>query len=221
MENISYKIYGLIDPRDGELRYVGATEHSIVDRLNCHCYGQESTGITHKCYWIQEVLRETGRAPCIMILGEFGSRKDMYGNEKQLILLFRSLGFNLTNMSDGGQGGPLMLGKKQSTKTRETMSRSHKGVKLSLEHRTSLSLARRGTNNPMFGVVGNRHHRFGTQHTSETCRKISENHADFSGVSNPMYGKKRMVSLETRERLRIAAIASYKRRRECKESSLT
>lgn len=65
-----------------------------------------------------------------------------------------------------------------------------------------------GKNNPMYenGIKGEGHYRFGTHHTEETKRKISksnkgkkpttetrrklkENHYDCSGENNPMFGK--------------------------------
>lgn len=36
---------------------------------------------------------------------------------------------------------------------------------------------------------GNSHHK-GHHHTEETCKNISENHANVKGKNNPMYGKK-------------------------------
>lgn len=42
-----------------------------------------------------------------------------------------------------------------------------------------------GKNNPMFGICGKNHHRFGQTHTDDVKIKISINHADVSGKNNP------------------------------------
>ena len=47
----------------------------------------------------------------------------------------------LVNMTDGGEGSP---GKKIAIKTREKMSKSHKGKKLTKEHKINLSIAKKG-----------------------------------------------------------------------------
>lgn len=62
-----------------------------------------------------------------------------------------------------------------------------------------LRAALSGENNPMFGIRGADHPRFGGTHTAETRQKIRESKL---GKRNPNYGKS--PSLETRAKLRAA-----------------
>jgi hypothetical protein len=66
------------------------------------------------------------------------------------------------------------------------------GVKLTDSHRQKISEAARGKNNSMYGK----------NHSEETKKKISENHPDVNGKNNPMWGKKRILSQETIEKIR-------------------
>jgi len=103
-------------------------------------------------------------------------------------------------MSEGrsGEKNP-MYGKHVSAETRAKISASNMGnpptigmtgKKHSLETIEKLREMNKGEKNPMYGITGEKHHRFGTQHTPETLAKIS--------ASN--IGKN--VSEETRKKLK-------------------
>lgn len=53
MENRTYTVYALIDPRNNAVRYVGITEHSIKKRLTEHLIGND--GNKTKIVWISEL----------------------------------------------------------------------------------------------------------------------------------------------------------------------
>lgn len=57
----------------------------------------------------------------------------------------------------------------------------------------------KGRNHPMFGKYGENNPNYGRKKSSETRRKISENHANFSGENHPLYGKHH--SNETKEKI--------------------
>ena len=44
----------------------------------------------------------------------------------------------------------------------------------------------------------------GSKHSKESCRRISENHADMKGVNNPMFGKHFFHSEERKKKLSLA-----------------
>lgn len=219
----SFIVYGLIDPRDGELRYIGATGYDLVYRLNRHC-GQESLGNTHKCNWIRELLRETGRIPCTMILHEDRSREDMYESEKRLIALFRSFGFNLTNTADGGQGASLrgerngMFGVHTFSGVNHPMFGKHH----SPETLVRMSTAKLGEKNAMYGdhrFSGEKNPNYGKSASVETRAKMSAvrigrkpSKETITKLSAVRTGTHR--SSETRERMRLSAIAAHARRRQ-------
>lgn len=117
-------------------------------------------------------------------------------------------------------------GKKFSMETRKKLSEAHKGRRpfnygkqLSQEHKDNISKGskgkRTGDKNPMFGKTGEAHHSYGTHHSEATRKKISiatkgrklskEHRLKISkataGVNNPMYGRKRNCSEETRRKM--------------------
>lgn len=92
-----YFIYGLLDPLEGEIRYVGKCS-SPAKRLRAHV---KECGTTRKCNWIAG-LRAQGREPALLILEE--GVGDWQERERAWIAAFRMLGNNLCNHTDGGEG---------------------------------------------------------------------------------------------------------------------
>lgn len=107
-------IYGLFDPRNGELRYIGksvsgihrAMGHALPCLLN-------RDGNTYKANWINQ-LKRYGLNYNIGIIQEFKNKEYLADAEIFWIKEFRGRGFNLTNMTDGGEG---CLGKRYSEET--------------------------------------------------------------------------------------------------------
>ena len=102
MNNRIYKIYGLFDPRDSKLRYIGFTSQELKGRLRQHLRKKRLfTEHTHKNCWIKKLI-SIGLLPEIKLLRitTIGSWID---DEKELILLAKHLGFSLTNEASGGQ----------------------------------------------------------------------------------------------------------------------
>jgi hypothetical protein len=96
------KIYVLIDPLDGEIRYVGVTTVTLESRLSGHI-GEAAGGIdTYKCRWIRKLVR-LGFKPTIvqlcLVKGESWSEVEVYW-----IAYFKTIGCPLTNATEGGQG---------------------------------------------------------------------------------------------------------------------
>jgi hypothetical protein len=92
------KIYTLSDPITNEVRYIGQTKHSLEERLRGHLKGK---GKTYRVHWINS-LKNKGLVPNIELIEEvdksIGSQTEIYW-----ISMFRFWGFNLTNLTDGGE----------------------------------------------------------------------------------------------------------------------
>ena len=93
-----YSIYALIDPRNNEVRYVGATYGLLSTRLISHlCEGKHKKG-TYKRNWIKELIALNIR-PKISLL-EICFSYNWQEREKYWIKQFE----NLTNSREGGVG---------------------------------------------------------------------------------------------------------------------
>ena len=95
------KIYGLICPVSKKIRYIGKTKWSLDRRLKEHM--RENKKKTHKQKWIN-LLKTKGLTPTIVLI-ENVNEDNWIEKEKFYIKLFKENGFNLTNISDGGEGG--------------------------------------------------------------------------------------------------------------------
>ncbi len=116
-------VYGLFDPRDGELRYIGKS-CSGLKRANNHTKSSDLKrhGKTHKSAWIMFLLR-LGLKPTFGVLRRCSSDKEAYLQEQKIISEFRALGARLTNSTDGGPG---RFGYKLSKKTKAKLRKSAK-----------------------------------------------------------------------------------------------
>lgn len=94
-------IYALIDPESKFCRYVGKTKCSLRSRLGKHIYGATRQKKAPKYEWIRK-LSENGKIPEIIELESVSN--DWQEAEMFWIAYLRSLGADLLNMSDGGEG---------------------------------------------------------------------------------------------------------------------
>lgn len=104
-------IYGLIDPRTNQLRYVGKTVKSEAQRLSTHVW--HARFFKRRRYvlaWIKGVL-DDGYQPEIFTIETVPVGGDWIEAEKFWIVYFRSIGADLCNLTDGGEGA---LGAKAS-----------------------------------------------------------------------------------------------------------
>lgn len=94
-------IYSLSDPRVGDVRYVGKTKRKLGSRVSQHIY--LCSKHRNRLYdWLLSLKRD-GIRPVVQELQscEGDSWREA---ECQWISYFRSIGANLVNASDGGQG---------------------------------------------------------------------------------------------------------------------
>lgn len=113
-----YFIYGLVDPRDGRIRYVGKTRN-LQGRIRKHLRGIE-TGKARSC-WIEE-LRILGMKPSVTVLQK--TSKDGWKEaERFQIAFFRSRGLADLNATRGGDGVDVLV---HTEGAKQKMSCSHK-----------------------------------------------------------------------------------------------
>jgi hypothetical protein len=121
-------IYGLLDPRTGELRYVGRTRQALQRRLLHHLQSKDQT---HRTAWIQSLVRD-GVRPEIILIEEVPVLESPAA-ERRWIANYRSAGARLVNCTDGGEG--CLLGNRTTFRpgrivpktVREKISRTTRG----------------------------------------------------------------------------------------------
>jgi DNA-binding NarL/FixJ family response regulator len=92
-------IYGLLDPRTDELRYIGKSDRPrerLANQLN-------ERSNTHRCHWIAE-LQSLGLRPKQVILDSVPAGSGWEVVERAYIAGARIAGCRLTNGTDGGDG---------------------------------------------------------------------------------------------------------------------
>jgi hypothetical protein len=126
------RIYGLIDPRTGLIRYVGRTGKTLAARFRTHLADtvRHRDKDNHRLRWIRKLLR-LELAPSIVLLEECdgdGVREECFH-----IKLARSDGLPLTNSTDGGES-PMVI----TDELREKLRRAATGKRWSSETRKKM-----------------------------------------------------------------------------------
>lgn len=135
-----YLIYGLINPVNGDLFYIGRSSSGLL-RPKHHFYSSvvnKSSYYVHrkiKCLWAK------GVQPEIVIIETCDSEKELNAVERYYIKLYRDEGEHLCNLTDGGEGCP---GRKVSLAVRQKLSNMYKGRKQSDEARIKQAQTMRG-----------------------------------------------------------------------------
>lgn len=209
-------IYGLVDPRDNQVRYIGKTVHLEI-RLAEHIKDAKKEVKTYKHDWIRSLLK-IDLVPSVVIL-DIADSGEWQEAEKKVIAHYLKLGARLTNLTDGGDG---LEGYNHSEETKNKIGQASikrgsvppnwKGRKQSSEHirkrvearkrndnyipsektKAKISKANTGKN------LGNTH-TLGYNHTKEWKKEAK---ARSSGENNPFYDKHHTE--ETKEKLRQA-----------------
>lgn len=154
-----YTVYALLDPGTNQPRYVGRTLMPLQARLKQHLRAALRGEPWDVCQWI----RSLAEPPTIRALQTLLCDRDTADRaEQDAIARYRSQGFALTNMTDGGVGmrghvaSPLtcrrrsraLVGKPKSPESVERMAKSLTGRRLSEEHRAKISAAQMGKKMP-------------------------------------------------------------------------
>lgn len=180
-------IYGLTDPRTGEVRYIG--QSSRGDRRPREQMRPSSLACdSYKNRWLRQ-LKSLGLRYRIEILEDCSSRDILDTAEQRWIAIARRDGWPITNCTDGGGGLP-----SPTEETRRKMSARQMGRKHSEHTRTLIAEGRRGW-----------------RHTEEVRKRISEKK---KGIATRVGGTGCLGYRHTPEHIeRIRAIARARRRR--------
>lgn len=153
-----YLIYGLVDPRDGNLRYIGKSCQGI-NRAREHAYPSYLSVDKSYCgNWIRK-LQQLGLTFSWVVIQEFQDSDILSNAESHWISYFRSIGCQLTNLTLGGEGTP---GYHPNLETRNKISVALKGKTRSKEHCDAISKGKRGKSLRV--------------HSEEWNKKISDSH---------------------------------------------
>lgn len=117
------KIYCLIDPRDGQVKYIGKAKYSLEKRLLGHL-GEELKRNHKRSSWLKSLLSK-GLRPSIELLDVVQEIQVNFW-EKHYISLYKSWGFDLKNGTIGGDGGATRSGCKQSKEEVEKRIRTRR-----------------------------------------------------------------------------------------------
>lgn len=119
-------IYGLTEP-DGAVRYVG---YAVDAQRRFDWHWSEGRRRTHKSCWLAS-LRDAGFRPGLVILEVLDANEDWRPRERWWIAELRQQGCDLTNGTDGGEGGHIPAA--QTPEARAKRAASHRGQKRSAE----------------------------------------------------------------------------------------
>lgn len=173
MQPQTVSIYGLIDPRTNQLRYVGKTKRSTSHRRYEHVCASHLKAKSHKNHWIESLLRD-GERPESVVLEEV-TESEWEEAESFWIQYMKFIGCNLVNSTSGGDGVH-----NPSAEIREKIGAASRGKKrtFSEEHRAKLAAANRlRAQNPEWCAAISRRMRGNkngaTPRSAQTCARIS------------------------------------------------
>jgi len=171
MEEIKHLIYAFVDDQ-GQYFYIGKT-CNIKRRNGEHLFEIKEGNTLPKYNKLRKLIREGNNYNNLVIVVEDClSYEEVDEREIYYIRKLREEGYNLKNLTDGGDGGIMSipgvgekirqanLGSKRSEETKKKMSEARIGMKFTDEHKENLSIARKK--------------RKTTQKTKDKCSKTSK-----------------------------------------------
>jgi hypothetical protein len=157
-------IYALCDPETHAVRYVGFTSKTLEERLRGHLKERKTC---HRKNWIKSVVAR-GLKPEISVIEEFFDA-NWQERERYWIAYYRSIGSDLVNGTDGGDGIP-----NPTEEVRRKISLGQLGRIQTPEHRRKNGDANRGRKHSPEWCQHIREGLLGKKHTQERRRKNSE-----------------------------------------------
>lgn len=131
-------VYVLVDPRNGEVRYVGMTTKPLPERLHEHMCQTHNVGLTHKDRWVRALKRANLRASIVELEGGIRD-SDLPEAERAWIRKFAPSG-RLTNGTAGGEG---VFSYKHTPETKAFLAEKNRTRKVSAETRAKMSASQR------------------------------------------------------------------------------
>lgn len=177
-----FKIYGLIDPRTNELKYIGQTSRVLYGRFIEHL--KYDNKVSKKSFWIKK-LKSLFLCPEIVLINTVNTIEESNTEEVFWISYFKFIGCHLLN---AGIGGLSNAGCKRTEETKKNQSIRTKGIvrkpagwKQTDEAKRKLSLARMGN------IPWNKGTKGLYKRSEDAKRKTSE---ALKGIKNPFFGKR-------------------------------
>jgi len=223
-------IYVLIDPRNGEFRYIGLTSQGMI-RPKVHTKDVQHED-TYKARWIKK-LQKLGLKYEIGILQELVHPDQLPAAEIKWISCYKGMGCQLTNATDGGEG---TLGYKYTEERRASISgennpnygNHHSPETCKKISEAKLSAMRSGSKCYRYGkclkaetrakisttLKGNTPWNKGISPSEETCKKLSE-----AAMGKTPWNKGKKTSPETRRKM-LEARQAYLRRKKQLEANV-
>jgi len=121
-------VYGLIDPRTGQIRYVGASGN--LKQREQESRSPHGARRTPRDLFVVELLR-LGTQPEFFVIEECATADEAFNHEEWWIAYFRFLGADLLNRSTGG---PTTKGVQWGMEDRVRMSRRRGGRPFTDQH---------------------------------------------------------------------------------------
>ena len=143
-----FLVYGLIDPRDGQLRYVGKSTSGLARPRQHVQPAFLKRDRRHKGNWVRSLVA-LGMRPEVEVLEVHESAETLAEAECFYIAYFRSLGCRLTNLTDGGEG---QVGWTPTVETRAKIAMAHRGTPMSEKTKRSIAAALTGRPCPANGL---------------------------------------------------------------------
>lgn len=149
-------IYTLSDGK--QIRYVGKTKF-ITKRYNSHI-NESKNKRTYKEKWINKILLNGGKI--IIEILDICDDNISDETESYWISQIKTWGFDLVNLTLGGDGGTPMKGKHHSEETKKKMSEKKQGIY-------------NGTNNPNYVDGSSTYRKFAFENKEIKCEICREN----------------------------------------------
>ena len=186
-------IYVLCDPITNNIRYVGKAVNLYI-RIRKHFNQSRLIKPNHKNNWIKSLL-SNNQKPTVLIIEECLDEDSLNRAEIKWIKYYKELGCDLTNGTEGGDGG------RMSPESIAKMSNSKKGKLLSEKHKAAISKGNTGriVSDETRGKIGGKHKNKIV--SDETKLKQSESHK-----GQISWNKGKSPSPETKEKMRLARL---------------
>jgi len=186
-------IYVLLEPDTNNVRYVGKAI-DLYTRIRNHYKPSRLIDKTHKNNWLNKLLNE-GKYVKVSIVEQLEDENLLNEAEKKWIKHYKDLGCDLTNGTEGGDGG------KMSPESIEKMKSKKIGVKLSKEHKQKISEGNKGRVVTEETRTKLSEARKTYVVSEETRRKLSESHK-----GQTAWNKGKSPNEESREKMRLARL---------------
>lgn len=95
-------IYGLVDPRNGVIRYVGLTTQSLTSRLSKHLNDAKLGDRSRRALWVRDLVL-IGARPFPVVLERAPAERLAEAEVRWISKLRGTVGRLLTNITDGGE----------------------------------------------------------------------------------------------------------------------